>query len=279
MSFVIDLDAAERREVQYPHGIPVKYREEQFIYPAELPAKTLDPLLSDELDLIGLLRDVVEASENPAASVVIDLIFTRPHLPRRFVEAIYDVHRILLGEEEYKRFEALNPSLPAYVRLTTGLIKVYGVDLGKSFGLGDSSKSDGETSSPTSANTTGSMPEGSGDSPEPGFLGLRRLIVLIDGLPENSRVQSAQINGWTKETKLLAQLIEEVSILAADRRRDEPTSIPRPFNPAESAPERTGARSQPQPAPKLTGHRQMLAGPRRPATAPRSSTGSRRARA
>ncbi|MEU1311061.1 hypothetical protein ABZ419_19525 [Streptomyces cinnamoneus] len=166
MSFVIDLDAAERREVRYPHGIPVKFREEQFIYPAELPAKTLDPLLSDDLDLVGLLRDVVEASENPTASVVIDLIFKRPHLPRRFVEAIYEVHRILLGEEEYERFEELGPSLPAYVRLTMGLIKVYGVDLGKSFGLVGSSESAGETSSPTSADSTGSTPGASGDSPE-----------------------------------------------------------------------------------------------------------------
>ncbi|MGC5042508.1 hypothetical protein ACLQ16_04225 [Streptomyces albidoflavus] len=166
MSFVIDLDAAERREVQYPHGIPVKYRGEQFIYPAELPAKALDPLLSDDLDLVGLLRDVVEASENPTAAIVVDLLFKRPHLPRRFVEAIYEVHRILLGKEEYQRFEDLAPSLPAYIRLTTGLIKVYGVDLGKSFGLGDSSESTGETSSPTSADSTGSTPEASGDSQE-----------------------------------------------------------------------------------------------------------------
>ncbi|WP_031102301.1 hypothetical protein [Streptomyces sp. NRRL S-146] len=166
MSFAIDLDAAERREVRHPHGIPVKYRGEQFIYPSELPAETLDPLLSDDLDLVGLLRDVINASENPTATVVIDLIFKRPHLPRQFVEAIYEVHRILLGNEEYERFKTLRPSLPAYVRLTTGLIKVYGVDLGKSFGLGDSSRSDGETSSPTSADTTGSMPEESGDSQE-----------------------------------------------------------------------------------------------------------------
>ncbi|MFI1012672.1 hypothetical protein [Streptomyces sp. NPDC020965] len=55
----------------------------------------------------------------------------------------------------------------------------------------------------------------------------------------------------------MAQLIEEVSILAADRRRDEPTSVPRPYDSAEAAAERPGA--QPQPAPRLTGHRQMLA--------------------
>lgn len=88
---------------------------------------------------------------------------------------------------------------------------------------------------------------------------MRRLIVLIDGLPEDSRIQSAQIAGWTKETELLAQLIEEVSILAADRRREEPTYIPRPYNPADAAPPRPGAQPQPQSAPQLTGHRQMLA--------------------
>ncbi|NGO67889.1 hypothetical protein [Streptomyces boncukensis] len=170
MSFVIDLDAAERREVQYPNGIPIKFRDEQFVYPAELPARALDPLLSDELDLVGLLGDVIEASENPTAATVIDFLFKRPQLPRRFVEAIYEVHRTLLGKEEYERFESLGPSLPAYVRLTTGLIKVYGVDLGKLFGPGASSENDGEMSSPTSADsTTDSTPEGSGasqDSPD-----------------------------------------------------------------------------------------------------------------
>lgn len=166
MSFVIDLDAAARREVQHPHGIPVLHQGEQFIYPAELPARALEPLLSEKLDLVGLLRDIIEASENPTASVVIDLVFKRPHLPRHFVDAIYEVHRILLGKEEYQRFEELGPSLPAYVRLTTALIKVYGVDLGKLFGLGSSSESDGETSSPTSASTTGLTPEESGGSQE-----------------------------------------------------------------------------------------------------------------
>ncbi|MGW1275486.1 hypothetical protein ACWD4V_00820 [Streptomyces tsukubensis] len=161
MSFVIDLDAPAR-EARYPHGIPVQLRGEQFIYPAELPAETLDPLLCDELDLVGLLRDVVDASENPTAATVIDLLFKRPLLPRRFVTAIYEVHRILLGDEEYARFRSLRPSLPAYVRLTSGLIKVYGVELGKSFGLDSSSESGGPTSKQTSAGSTDSTPAESG---------------------------------------------------------------------------------------------------------------------
>ncbi|MFI6686600.1 hypothetical protein [Streptomyces sp. NPDC050485] len=166
MSFVIDLDA-ERREVQYPNGIPVLLRGEQFLFPAELPAASLDPLLSDDLDLIGLLGDIFAATENPTAATVIELAFKRPKLPRQFVDAIYDIHRSLLGDEEYQRFADLAPSFPDYVRLTIGLAKVYGVDLGKLFGLGGSSANSGETSSPTSAaSTTGSTPEESGASQE-----------------------------------------------------------------------------------------------------------------
>ncbi|MFD7334934.1 hypothetical protein ACFV98_02875 [Streptomyces violascens] len=166
MSFVIDLDA-ERREVQYPNGIPVLLRGEQFLFPAELPAKTLDPLLSDGLDLMGLLGDVFAATENPTAATVLELVFKRPKLPRRFVDAIYEIHRSLLGKEEYARFEDLSPSFPDYVRLTIGLARVYGVDLGKLFGLGGSSATSGETSSPTSAaSTTDSTPGESGESQE-----------------------------------------------------------------------------------------------------------------
>ncbi|WP_435059871.1 hypothetical protein [Streptomyces sp. bgisy060] len=166
MSFVIDLDDAARREVKYPHGIPVLLRGEQFLYPAELPAKALDPLLTDELDLVGLLRDVFNASENPTAATIIELLFKRSRLPRQFVEAIYEVHRTLLSEEEYARFEALGPSVAAYVRVTVGLVKVYGLDLGKCFGLVSSSKSGGETSKPTSPASTDSTPAESGVSPQ-----------------------------------------------------------------------------------------------------------------
>ncbi|WP_435059872.1 hypothetical protein [Streptomyces sp. bgisy060] len=79
----------------------------------------------------------------------------------------------------------------------------------------------------------------------------------MDGLPEDSRVRSAPIDGWTKQTELLAQLIEEVSILAADRRREEPTSVPRPYKPAGAARERSG--SPPQQPAGFAGHRAMLA--------------------
>ncbi|MEU9699554.1 hypothetical protein [Streptomyces sp. NPDC047981] len=166
MSFVIDLDAAARREAKHPHGIPVVFGGEQFLYPAELPAKALDPLLADELDLVGLLRDIFDASENPTAATIIDLLFKRSRLPRQFVDAIYQVHRTLLGAEQYARFEDLNPSVATYVRVTVALVKVYGLDLGKSFGLVGSSETDGETSSPTSPASTASTPAESGASRE-----------------------------------------------------------------------------------------------------------------
>ncbi|MEW1700112.1 hypothetical protein ACIQCR_17140 [Streptomyces sp. NPDC093249] len=166
MSIVINLDEPAAREVQYPHGIPTQLGGEMFIYPAELPAKAISPLLADELDLVGLVRDVFNASENPSAGTIVDLLFKRSRLPRQFVDAIYEVHRILLGKEEYARFEALSPSVLAYVRVTLDLAKVYGVDLGKAFGLVASFGSGGQTSSPTSAGTTASTPAESGVPPE-----------------------------------------------------------------------------------------------------------------
>lgn len=54
--------------------------------------------------------------------------------------------------------------------------------------------------------------------------------MLIRALPAEARL--ARIAGdeavWTTETELLACLVEEVSVLAADRRRKKPLEIPRP---------------------------------------------------
>ncbi len=165
MSFAIDLDA-ERREVQYPNGIPVRLRGEQFIFPAEVPADALDPLLSGELDLVGLLSDLVNTSGSTMTGEVIDLLFKRPSLPGAFLSAVKDIYRILLGDEAFAEFAAVRPSIGDYVRLTKGLVAVYGVDLGKLFGSADSSESDGEMSSPTSTGSTTSTPAESGSGPD-----------------------------------------------------------------------------------------------------------------
>ncbi|MET9776138.1 hypothetical protein ABZ023_18090 [Streptomyces sp. NPDC006367] len=171
MSFVIDLDA-ERREVQYPHGIPVKFHGEQFLFPAELPAEALDPILSDELDLVGVLGDVLKVVERKGGNEVMDVVtvmFRRPRLPKQFLQAVRETYEVLL-EDQYEDFAAKKPSVPDYIRLTTALARVYGVELGKLFGSGDSSETASQTSSPTSpATTTDSTPEASGsdlDSPD-----------------------------------------------------------------------------------------------------------------
>ncbi|MFE7072556.1 hypothetical protein ACFU96_20995 [Streptomyces sp. NPDC057620] len=164
-SFAIDLDAP-RREIQFPDGIPVKFRGEQFLFPAELPADALDPILSDELGLVELLGEVIETSEGDAGiSEVVTALFRRPSLPRKFLAAIRETYAILL-EDQNEAFKKKRPSVPDYVRLTIGLVKLYGVELGKLFQLGDSSESDGQTSSPTSPASTEPTPDASGFVPD-----------------------------------------------------------------------------------------------------------------
>ncbi|SEE84155.1 hypothetical protein SAMN05216483_6742 [Streptomyces sp. 2131.1] len=164
-SFVIDLDA-ERREVLYPDGIPVKFGGEQFIFPAELPAEALDPILSDELGLVELLGEVIESADGDAGvAEVVTALFRRPTLPRKFLAAIRQTYAILLVEQ-HEGFLEKRPSIGDYVRLTTGLIKVYGVELGKLFRSADSSANDSQTSSPTSPASTESTPDVSGFVPD-----------------------------------------------------------------------------------------------------------------
>ncbi|GAA5071039.1 hypothetical protein [Streptomyces similanensis] len=166
MSFVIDLDA-ERREVQYPSGIPVKLRGEQFIFPAELPMDTFDPLLSEDLNLFGVLSEALEATEGDVDTGTLVMLVLRRNarLPKAFLDAFRQVYALLLGDQ-HESFARCRPSIGDYVRLTTALAKVYGVDLGKLFRSADSSESASETSSPTSPATTDSTPAPSGSAPD-----------------------------------------------------------------------------------------------------------------
>ncbi|MER7951976.1 hypothetical protein ABTY59_31755 [Streptomyces sp. NPDC096079] len=172
MSYVIDL-AAERREITYPDGIPVRFTEKLDLYfPAELPADALDPILSDELDLVGLIGDIFNSTDGDSDAGVAEIVaalFRRPTLPRKFLGAVRETYRILLDaqlEGQHHAFLAAKPSLSDYVRLTTGLAKVYGVELGKLFKSPASSESDGATSNPTSPATTESTPDASGFVPD-----------------------------------------------------------------------------------------------------------------
>ncbi|WNZ14985.1 hypothetical protein [Streptomyces sp. 11x1] len=82
--------------------------------------------------------------------------------------------------------------------------------------------------------------------------------MLLDGLPEESRTKSSPIDGWTVHTELLAQLVEEISLLASDHRREEPRTITRPYNRSEVAAE-SGPQEAQQPTKPMSGHQRMLA--------------------
>lgn len=172
----IDLNAG-RREAQYPDGINVELGDDSFLLPAELPADLLDPLLSDDLDLAGLIKKGYEKrtaaqaagadSDESLGKTVVDLLLDRPDLPKRLVESIKDVFRVLFGEEQYARFAGQRPSINDYVRLTQALMVMYGVSLGEASASPASSESGGATSSATSSGSTDSTPEASGDDPAP----------------------------------------------------------------------------------------------------------------
>lgn len=74
-------------------------------------------------------------------------------------------------------------------------------------------------------------------------------------------MSSGPLSGWTTHIELLVQVIEEISLLAADRRRPEPRRIERPYGTEQvsgSAVPRGNSRQAQQPAP-MNGHRKMLA--------------------
>lgn len=187
---MIDLDAA-KREAAYPDGIPVRFGGEEFLLPGELPADLLDPLLSEELDLVGVISKVfddraakreaekakaaAEAPELPPGvpedlkakaeaadedddeslgEIIVDVLLARPALPAQVLQAIKDVFAALFGPEQYPKFVEQRPSINDYLRLARGLTALYGVSLGEAFGSPASSASGGETSSQTSPTAT-----------------------------------------------------------------------------------------------------------------------------
>ncbi|MFG2795744.1 hypothetical protein [Streptomyces pseudovenezuelae] len=83
-------------------------------------------------------------------------------------------------------------------------------------------------------------------------------------MPDDSQVRSAPVGGWTKVLELLALIVDEVGLLAADKRREEPTHVIRPPRSSSAGRQHSGSTPQPaqpapeQQAPRMTGHRQML---------------------
>jgi hypothetical protein len=160
------MDAA-RREVTDPDGMTVVFGGEEFVFPAELPMSVLDPILSPQLDLVGVVTSVMDDNRG-LTNGLLDTLLLRPNLPREVLDAFLDIYRQLLGVEEFAQFAGHNPSVQDYVRLTKALATAYGASLGKFFGLLSSPDGSGETSSSTSPDTTSSMPEGSGSGPATG---------------------------------------------------------------------------------------------------------------
>lgn len=165
---VLDLDAG-RREAEQPEGLPVIFKGENFLLPAELPVDVFDPFLDEEFDLAGLIRDGMARAKNedgstkPVSTIVMDTLFNRPALPVEIAKTIFAAFELLFGAEEYARFKALRPSLPDYGRLTAGLFRLYGVSMGEAFASPASSESDGATPKQTlPASTPDSTPAKSG---------------------------------------------------------------------------------------------------------------------
>ncbi len=157
---LIDLDAA-RREAEVPDALPLTYKGQDFALPAELPADVFDPLLSEDLDLVGIVKPFL-ADGIDYGQAVIDLLTDRPGVPGEVVGAIHGVFAALFGEGDYARFRGLKPSLSDYGRLVKALVPAYGIDLGEAFASPASSESDGATQKQTSEPSTDSTAAPSG---------------------------------------------------------------------------------------------------------------------
>jgi hypothetical protein len=162
----IDLDAA-KREAAHPEGITIRLGGEDFTLPSELPVDVFDPLLDENLDLVGLIREVLADKDSDLTDDVLRIIGERPSLPKQLIGAVKDCFALLFGAEQYAAFTAKRPSIQDYLRLAKALPSLYGVSLGEAFASPASPESDGATQKPTSEPTAGSTPETSGDEVTP----------------------------------------------------------------------------------------------------------------
>lgn len=171
----LDLDAG-RREVAFPDGIALKLKGITYELPAELPIDVFDPFLSDEFDIVSLVRDVMELRKNEDGTEksVIDTIMAvlteRPTLPKDLWNALNDALAILMdgpdagrSGNQFTAFRRSRPSIEDYGRLVGALFDTYGVSLGEAFASPASSENAGETPKLTSESTTASTSEQSGE--------------------------------------------------------------------------------------------------------------------
>lgn len=152
---------------------PLTYRKQSFTLPAELPGAVIAPFLADDLGLIDLISEVVAAmgdddkkkSEDgdededgkSFTDMVFDVLKKAPTLPKGLIDAATQAFRDLLDAEDegqFDRFQALKPSVNAYLLIARGLFDEYGVGLTDFFGSDEPSENTDEDSKPTSPTTT-----------------------------------------------------------------------------------------------------------------------------
>jgi hypothetical protein len=166
---VIEIDAP-RREAKEP-AITIRFRGEDYQLPSELPADALAPLLSKELDLVGVMRAILNARADgdSAGEEILQTLLARPNLPSGLIEAIRAGLQVLFtavdptpDKSQWRRFLEGRPSIPEYARLIAGIARAYGVSLGEAFRSLGLSQSAGATSKPISPASTTSTPAVSG---------------------------------------------------------------------------------------------------------------------
>lgn len=161
---MLDLDAA-KREARYPDGLPVVLGGQTFMLPAELPAEVLDPLLSDRIDLAGIIAEFLggKTDDQSFGDALVDLLSNRPDLPSDLIGAVKDVFAVAFGADQYAAFVGKSPSLQDYGRILKYALPLYGNTLGEAFASAASSESDGQTPKPTSDSSAASTPATAGD--------------------------------------------------------------------------------------------------------------------
>ena len=166
----LDLDAAAR-EAGTPDGILLVLKGVEYELPAELPIDVFDPFLSDDFDLVALIRAYYDAGERAGEDasglgVVLSLLEDRPLLHRQTIAAVSAALRSLFGEEQYATFLAGRPSIEDFSRVGSHLVDEYGVSLGELFASPTTSTTGGATQKQTSEPTTESTSDtpGSGET-------------------------------------------------------------------------------------------------------------------
>lgn len=169
---MIDLDAILGESADKA----LRYKGHEFALPGELPGACLAPFLDEDLNIAGIIADLINADDDAGddsdgfIDTLIKTLLARPSLPVQLIEAAKTALDELLeygGEGKAAEFHALKPSVPAYAATAVNLGKDYGLGIADFFSSAESSESGGEDSKQTSSPTTDSTPEVSGEDQAP----------------------------------------------------------------------------------------------------------------